>query len=142
MPRFELIVTVLSGLSGGLAGVLWNGLVTSPWMDRVVPGRATARTETVARLFAGAAVRGAAGAVLGLLFWLGWGLIAVVNVPWYVTGLIYGAVCWAALAAPVLATIGLQRGATATVPAAYALEWLFTCLVTGLLCALSWHRYA
>jgi hypothetical protein len=142
VPRFELIVTVLSGLSGGLAGVLWNGLITAPWMERVAPTRSAGRTETVARLFAGAAIRGAAGAVLGLLFWLGWGLIAVVNVPWYVTGLIYGAVCWSALAAPVLATIGLHRGAAAAVPAAYALEWLFTCLVTGLLCALSWHRYA
>lgn len=134
-------MTVFAGLSGGLAGVLWNGLVTMPWTERAAPAAPSA-IHGVARVVAGAAVRGAAGAALGLLFWLGWGMIAVVNVPWYVTGLIYGTVCWAALAAPVLATLALHGRAPAGVPAAYALEWLFTCLVTGLLCSLSWHRYA
>jgi len=135
-------MTVFAGLSGGLAGVLWNGLVTVPWTERSSPAATSSSFDGVARVLVGAAVRAAAGATLGLLFWLGWGLIAVVNVPWYVTGLLYGAACWAALAAPVLATLALHGRAPAGIPTAYALEWLFTCLVTGLLCSLSWHRYA
>ena len=139
MARIELWMTVFAGVSGGLAGVLWSGFVTAPWLAR---GAGEAPPETASRLLAGAVLRAAAGALLGFLFWLGWGLIAVVGLPWYLIGLLYGGLCWTALAATVLGTLPPRgRGATSAL-AAHALEWLVTCLSVGLLCALAWHRYA
>jgi len=143
MPRIELWMTVFAGLAGGLAGVLWGGMVTTPWLAR--GGHAPAagsQAETAARVLAGAALRAAAGAVLGFLFWLGWGLIAVVGWPWYAVGLLYGTLAWLALVAPTLGTWLLRGHGPAAAVAAHAVEWLVTCLAIGLLCALAWHRYA
>jgi hypothetical protein len=136
-------MTLLAGLAGGLAGVLWSGLVTAPWL--ALGGDAATgkgQGETAARLFVDAALRAASGAALGFLFWLGWGLIAVVGWPWYAIGLLFGGLCWAAIAAPVLATLLLHGRAQARPVAAHAVEWLVACLSVGLLCALAWHRYA
>lgn len=142
MPRIELWTTVFAGLAGGLAGVLWSGMVTTPWLARDSVVANGQQVETAARVFAGAALRAAAGAALGFLFWLGWGLIAIVGRPWYEIGLIYGALAWAASAAPALGTLLLRGHGPARPVAAHAVEWLFTCVAIGLLCAFSWHRYA
>jgi hypothetical protein len=143
MARLELWTIVFAGVSGGLAGMLWNGLVTAPWLARGNPQPPSAeQQDTAAAMLAGAAVRAVSGALLGFLFWLGWGLIAVVNRPWYATGLLYGALCWAALAAPVVGTWPLRRSGPRPPAVAHAVEWLFTCLAVGLLCAYAWHRYA
>lgn len=144
MPRIELWMTIFAGLSGGLAGVLWSGLVTSAWLARATTGptRESPPTEAAAQLLAGAALRAVSGAALGFLFWLGWGLIAVVGLPWYAIGALYGSLCWVALAALALGTLQLRRFAPGRAVAAHAAEWLFTCLAIGLLCALAWHRYA
>lgn len=143
MPRIELWMTVFAGLAGGLAGVLWSGLVTTPWLARGGRADATASSaESAARVLAGAALRAAAGAALGFLFWLGWGLIAIVGRPWYAVGLCYGVLAWLALAAPALGTLLLQERGPVRPVAVHALEWLFTCTAIGLLCALAWHRYA
>ena len=138
MPRVELWLTVFAGLAGGLAGVLWSGLVTTPWLART----GVAHAETAARVLLGAGLRAFAGAALGLLFWLGWGLIAVVGQPWAAIGLLYGGLCWAAVGVPVLGTLLLRGAVPARLALAHAVEWLFTCGVIGLLCALAWHRYA
>lgn len=144
MPRIELWMTVFAGLAGGLAGVLWSGAVTGPWLARAgaASSHGGAPAESAARILAGAALRGGAGAALGFLFWLGWGLIALVGWPWYATGLLFGALSWAALAAPSLATLLLHGHGAARPLVAHAVEWLFTCVAIGLLCSLAWHRYA
>ena len=133
MSRIELWMTVFAGLSGGLSGVLWSGLVTAA---------GGTEGESASRVLAGAALRAAAGAALGFLFWLGWGLIALVDTPWYRVGLLYGALAWAALVAPALGTLALRSHGPARPLVAHAVEWLLTSLTIGLLCALAWHRYA
>ena len=143
MPRVELWMTIFAGLAGGLAGVLWGELVTGPWLARHGGlGAGASRTETAARLLGAATLRAVAGGVLGFLFWLGWGLIALVGQPWYAIGLLYGGLCWSAIAVPVLGTLLLRGHATPPALAANALEWLVSCAAIGLLCALAWHRYA
>jgi hypothetical protein len=143
MPRIELWMTVFAGLSGGLAGVLWSGIVTRAWLaPGAGPGAEDPPAETAWQVLAGAAVRAVAGAALGFLFWLGWGLIALVGTPWHVVGLLYGALAWLGVAAPALVTLRLNGHGPARPLVAYAVEWLFTCLAVGLLCALAWHRYA
>ena len=143
MPRLELWMTVFAGVAGGLAGVLWSGLVTAYWLPR--DGAATApesRQDTVAQIVLASALRAAAGAVLGCIFWLSWGLIALVGLPWYAVGLIYGGLGWLALVVPPLATLALRWPGPGHRVTAHAVEWLLTCLSIGLLCALAWHRYA
>jgi hypothetical protein len=143
MPRIELWMTVFAGLAGGLAGVLWSGLVTTPWLARNGSAAVgTSQAETAVHLLAGAALRGVAGAVLGFLFWLGWGLIAIVGRPWYEVGALYGTLVWVASVVPTLGTLSLRGHGPAQPVAAHAVEWLFTCVAIGLLCALAWHRYA
>lgn len=142
MPRLELWMTVFAGLAGGLAGVLWSGLVTSAWLARSDGRAAAQQRDTVAQVVLASALRAASGAVLGFVFWLSWGLIALVGLPWHAIGLIYGGLCWLALVVPALATLALRWPGLGRVASAHAVEWLFTSLAIGLLCALAWHRYA
>jgi hypothetical protein len=142
VPRLELWMTVFAGLAGGLAGVLWSGLVTPAWLARGDARAAAQQRDTVAQVVLASALRGAAGALLGFVFWLSWGLIALVSLPWQAIGLIYGGLCWLALVVPALATLALRWPGLGRVATAHAAEWLFTCLAIGLLCALAWHRYA
>jgi hypothetical protein len=143
VPRLELWMTVFAGVAGGLAGVLWSGLVTAVWLPRAgTATEAPPRQDTVAQIVLASALRAAAGAVLGFMFWLSWGLIALVGLPWYAVGSIYGGLGWLALVVPALATLALRWPGPGRVVAAHAVEWLFTCLSIGLLCALAWHRYA
>ena len=143
MQRIEPVMSVLAGLTGGLAGVLWSGLVSSPWLERNRRERpASWHRESVAQLAVHALLYAAGGAMLGFLFWLGWGLIAIVNAPWYATGLLFGLASWAAIAVPMLGALALRLRDFAPVAAIHALEWLVTCIVAGLLCAFSWQRYS
>ena len=142
MARIELWMTVFAGLSGGLAGVLWSGLVTTPWLGRDRdPGEVEA--ETASRVLAGAALRAAAGAALGFLFWLGWGLIALVGTPWYAVGL---AVRRAHLGGASSHPRSARSRCAATVRRARSLRTPWSgcspASTIGLLCALAWHRYA
>jgi hypothetical protein len=141
--RTELMMSLAAGVTGGLTGVLWGGLVSSPWLGRYRRGQPAAwRRETLAQFAGHALLYAVAGAALGFLFWLGWGLIAIVNVPWYATGALFGLLSWAASAVPLLGAASLRLKGFAPLAAVHALEWLVACLAAGLLCALSWHRYA
>ena len=144
MPRLELWMTVFAGVAGGLAGVLWSGLVTCGLAAaRTAAAAQGAQQDTVAQIVLASALRAAAGAVLGFVFWLSWGLIALVGLPWYAVGsdlrraLLAGA--RGAGARPRSRCAGRDRDASWP---PHAVEWLFTCLAIGLLCALAWHRYA
>lgn len=143
MLRTELMTSLLAGMTGGLTGVLWGGLVSSSWLSRHRRGQPAAwHRETLARFAIQALLYAAGGAALGFLFWLGWGLIAIVNAPWYATGALFGLVSWAASAVPLLGASALRLKGHAPLAAIHATEWLVACLAAGLLCAFAWHRYS
>ncbi len=140
--RIELVMSLFAGINGGLAGFVWSWLVSAPWIAS--SGREpyrSADTAPLSRQVASAALFALAGAALGLLFWLGWGLISVVNAPWYTTGLLFGGLAWAGIALPLIGALALRLpgfGGTALV---LAVEWLVTCAAIGLSCAQAWQRH-
>lgn len=142
MPRIELLSCIFAGLSGGLVGVLWSGVVSMPWLARRSGVQEIApRPESTLSTLAGAAILAAGGAALGFLFWLGWALISLVNAPWYVPGLLFGLLTWAGIAAPLLVGAALRLQGFSRVALVLAVEWLVTCLAVGLFCTFAWHRY-
>ena len=143
MARFELLMCVLAGMSGGLVGVLWSTLVSAPWLASLRgPSTPALTAERVSGLVAHAVALALGGGILGFLFWLGWALVALVNVPWFVVGASFGLLAWAGVALPLLASVALRLRGFPRVALALAVEWLVTCVAVGLFCAVAWHRYA
>jgi len=123
LPRFELLMCVLAGMSGGLVGVLWSSLVSAPWLASVRgPSAPQLAPERAPGLVAHA--------------------VALVNVPWYVAGAAFGLLAWAGVALPLIASVALRLRGFGPVAAVLAVEWLVTCVAVGLFCAVAWHRYA
>jgi hypothetical protein len=141
VPPAELLMSLLAGFAGGLVGILWSVTVSAGLLarERGANGNAWHR-ETLARLVAGALLYGACGAVLGFLFWLGWGLVALVEAPWLAVGLLFGLLSWAGGALPVLGMLHVRLREPRRVAVVLAAEWLVACLAIGTLCALAWHR--
>jgi hypothetical protein len=83
-----------------------------------------------------------AGIGLGLMFWLSWGLAAVVSVPWWARGLMFGGLAWAVLGLPAMLSLMRARSGARGATAVIALQWATTCLIAGLACAWSWERAA
>jgi hypothetical protein len=141
--RTELLMTLLAGFAGGLSGTLWGGLISAPLLARTrghLPREL--RTETASRLLIGAALYGVCGAAAGLLFWLGWALVALVDITWPMVGLLYGALLWAAAALPALSMPALRLDTLLRVALVQLLEAFVTCASIGVLCAFVWHRTA
>lgn len=142
MTRIELLMSVFAGACGGLVGVLWNGTVTSAWLrasDATAP--LAVDGERLGALLAGAAGHAGAGAVQGVLFWASWSLIALVDVPWYLTGVAFGLLCWGGGALPAMLSLRLRSRMPARLAYAAAAEWFASCVAAGLFCAYSWQRF-
>ncbi len=139
MPRIELLMSVIAGVSGGLAGLVWSRLVSAGWLLRAAGE--SLRPDTLLRQVAAGVVFAAGGAALGLLFWLGWGLISLVNARWYEAGLLFGVVTWSGIALPLIGVLALRLRGHSAIARVLTVEWLVTCLAVGLSCALAWHRY-
>lgn len=80
------------------------------------------------------------GAGLGLLFWLSWGLAAIVTAAWWVRGLSFGLLCWIAFSLPVI--LGYARAGEVSLreAALLATRWGTTCLISALACSWSWEN--
>jgi hypothetical protein len=136
-----MIMSVLAGFAGGLAGTLWAGLVSSALLARRPElGAAGWRPDTAWRVLHTAALYGLCGAAAGLLFWLGWGLIAFTSSPWLVVGASYGLLLWLASALPALLLLSLRVPALRAAGVVMAIEALVATISVGLLCAFVWHR--
>lgn len=84
------------------------------------------------------------GTGLGLLFWLSWGLAAMVDVPWWFRGVSFAMLCWAPVSLPAVVAAWIsaapERGLSTKAMAMMASRWAMTCLIAGLTCAWSWER--
>ena len=81
-----------------------------------------------------------AGIGLALLYWLSWGLAALVNVTWWQRGLAFAAITWGVTCLPfAFAVLATQRWRWRA--AALALtQWLYSFVLIGLACAWSWVK--
>jgi hypothetical protein len=141
--RIELIMTVLAGFAGGLAGTLWGGLVSPLLLARRPELRVAGwRPDSGWGVLHTAALHGLCGAAAGLLFWLGWGLAAFSGTPWFVVGAVYGVLLWLAAALPALALLALRVPVLRAACVVLAVEALVAAASVGLLCAFVWHRTA
>jgi hypothetical protein len=140
--RIELVMCVLAGTAGGLCGTAWGALVSNSLLRGAAIPAATPVPwrESTAAFVKGAMLYAASGAALGLLFWLGWGLAAFVNLSWPVVGLVYAGLIYCAGALPVLGMLHQRLREPPRIVAVIALEWLVACAAIGLLCAMAWHR--
>lgn len=135
MERSYLLLTgALSGLVSVLAhAVIWS--VAEMIQPRMRAANASNRQLDVPDVL----LHLVAGTGLGLLFWLSWGLVAVVDVAWWWRGLIFGALTWFALAMPGVISMARARQISAGPAAVIATRWATTCVIAGLACAWSWQ---
>jgi len=116
--------------------------VSAAWLSRAAGPAVSQEAERASRQVAAAILFAAGGAALGLLFWLGWGLISLVGASWVSVGLLYGALAWAGIALPLLGVLALRLRGLGGAALVLAVEWLVTCEAIGLSCALAWRRFA
>lgn len=140
---YLLLLGALSGLvSVLLHAVLWSLLE----LVRPASGAAAINLETraaMARLdVPDILLHVLAGVGLGLMFWLSWGLAAVVSVPWWARGFTFGGLAWAVMGLPAIISLARARSGARGATGVIALQWATTCLIAGLACAWSWERAA
>ncbi len=122
---------------GALTSVLLLALVT-PVLARLfaLSPAITGVGSQIAQL----AVRILAGFGLGLVFWLSWGLTAIVNVPWWQRGFVFALLAWGVLILPMLMASALAQRMQWRAMAVTAVEWFVTAACTSMTCAWVWIR--
>jgi hypothetical protein len=137
--RVELSYLLLMGGMSGLVAVLAHSVLHSIYgliRPQVVTADPLSITDTFLHLICGVG--------LGLLFWLSWGLAALVGVPWWVRGVTFALLCWVPLLLPAVVAAWVstapQRGLSTKTMAMMASRWAMTCLIAGLTCAWSWDN--
>ena len=134
----ELSFLLFTGSLSGLVSILGHSVVWS-LIDALRPKRPNAFHPQI--LISEAFLHMLTGIVLGFLFWLSWGLAAIVDVTWWVRGLAFGGLV-AALTLPPLLNARFARGLDTLLLILFGSRWLTTCFVVGLACAWNWERAA
>jgi len=124
----------MGGLASVLVAALLRPVLTTAWRSGTVATKSPSLNPTWTDVLE-ASAHVIAGAGMGLLFWLSWGLAAVVAVPWWVRGLTFGLLCAAVIALPVLAATALRLKIQRRVLSVLLVEWSYTCTMAGLACA-------
>jgi hypothetical protein len=132
----ELTQLLLTGSLSGLVSVLAHSTLWSA-IGLLRGGRTITRAEPS---IAEAVLHMGCGIALALLFWLSWGLAAVVDSRWWIRGLSFGGLTWIALVLPSLTSLALTRAIDARAAALIGSRWATTTLVVGLACAWSWQQ--
>lgn len=131
----DFIVVLFYGALAGLSAGALSGFF-APYF--IAQSEALWRDRKLAHELAAIAVHLAAGIVLALLFWLSWGLAAIVGVPWWQRGGAFALLTWTALVLPILAIQALCMRVGWRWFVNFAFDGLLTCTLVGLACAWSW----
>lgn len=134
----ELSYLLFTGSLGGLISILGHSVVWS-LIDAMRPKRTNAFQPQI--LISEAFLHMLTGIGLGFLFWLSWGLAAVVDVTWWLRGLAFGGLA-ALLTLPPLLNARFAQKLDTLMLMLFASRWVTTCLVVGLTCAWHWERTA
>lgn len=127
-----LLAGSLSGLTSVLAhSVAWS--IAQLWKPGLRPEISQAQPNVAEVL-----LHMVCGIALGFLFWLSWGLAALVAVPWWARGAAFGLICWMSLSLPT-ALSHAGRGGDRLAAALISSRWASTALITGLACARTWE---
>jgi hypothetical protein len=132
----ELSYLLYAGSLAGLISILGHAVAMS-LLDLVGRGNATIRALQVQ--VAEAFLHMGYGIVLGFVFWLSWGLTAIVQVDWWVRGMTFGGLATLACA-PVMLNVLLSTRTPTHVLAIIAARWLTSSFAVGLSCAWMWDR--
>ncbi len=135
----EISYFLLTGSLGALISILahsvtYSGLelLRKPQLNTLLATLQVSIAETILHMLSGIA--------MGFLFWLSWGLAAVVDVPWWWRGFGFGVLCALGVALPSLATLSMVRNESLAISIAVSARWLTTCLIVGLACAWQWAK--
>ena len=130
----DLAYLMLTGSLSGLVSVLVHSILAS------VHTSARAGAVIPPLQISDALLHMLYGCGFALLFWLSWGLAAVVDVPWWVRGLSFGSLCWLSFAVPSVVGVALARELPVATIAGLVTRWATTSVIAGLACAWSWQR--
>jgi hypothetical protein len=136
----ELIFQLAAGAMGALTSVLLLALVTPVLARLCALSPATSGEPGAGSQIAQVAVRILAGVGFGLVFWLSWGLTAIVSVPWWQRGLVFALLAWAVFALPLLTAGALAQRMQWRAMFVTAVEWLVTAACVSMTCAWVWIR--
>jgi hypothetical protein len=135
----ELIQILIHGAIAGLIAGTLNAIVAPLFILRAQVSPSW-RAQSVVLQLTSIGLHLLAGLALALLFWLSWGLIAIVSVAWWQRGLSFALLTWIALSWPLLANQVLQTRVTWPLVAKTAWDALCTCLLVGMACAWIWRN--
>jgi len=135
IDQVDIVEAMAAGAAGGVASVVAQGL-TSPWVQ-TLRGRTVHawHSDRLWRHAVRACAHVSAALLLGALFWLSWGLAGIVNVPWWLRGLLFGTASWLALIVPAFLSFAAMIAVPRAIVLAWITDWFITCVTAGVLCA-------
>jgi hypothetical protein len=128
-----LVAGVVAGLAGVMTSWLVTGVIFHPY-QALTPG--TWRPQEGSREYALASgTTVLAAVVIAIFFALTGGVPTLAGSGWAASGALFGLLCWAAVGAPVLLSIGIFVNVRAGVVIGLLLDWLVVALLAGLAAA-------
>lgn len=134
----ELFPYLLSGGLGALASALACSVIWGA-IELWRPNLAKTWSAGGALSSVGVFMHFVAGMLLGVTFWLSWGLAALLDLPWWQRGFVFGGLAWAAMSLPCVVTSALARGLAWQTQASLLAQWAGTCVIASLSCAWTWQ---
>lgn len=136
----ELAYHLFAGATAAVLAGLFN-TVAAPLVARLQRrSQGEWRAPTLLSQFTALFIYLLIGTGLGLLFWLSWGLTAIVGVPWWVRGSGFALILWVVCCLPLLTLQLLALRTHWSTAAIFAIEWLVILVAVGLACAWNWAK--
>jgi hypothetical protein len=136
----ELAYHLFTGALAAVLAGLFNTLATPVFARLRARQPAYWREQTLPSQLATLTIYLLVGVGLGLLFWLSWGLTAIVGVPWWLRGTTFAVILWCIGCVPLLAMQLLSLRMHWSAAAIFAIDWLVILMSVGLACAWTWAK--